>query len=249
MVSQRIMQSTTARSAMTLTADPASLTMWCTLMPSRNCCLSRPMAVWATTVASAALSAFQGRDACPPRPVYITCQDREARNCGMTTSLSDGWTIMAAWVPSNTPRLTMISLPVPFSSAGVPKTRTVSPSSSAWGASARAAPIAAAAIVLWPQPCPMPGSASISAQRPITRSPDPVEATNAVGRSATPFSTENRPPSPRTAMSAADVSCSSKASSGLALIRCDSSRTESRFCSNTRSMRSLMPVIGTSPFR
>ena len=39
--------------------------------------------------------------------------------------------LMAAWVPSKTPRLTMISLPVPFSSAGVPKTRTVKPSSSA----------------------------------------------------------------------------------------------------------------------
>ena len=66
----------------------------------------------------------------------------------------------------------MICLPLPRSSAGVPR-KTISPgSSSASAASAIAAPTPEAAIVLWPQPCPSPGSASYSARIPI-RGPSP----------------------------------------------------------------------------
>ena len=53
-------------------------------------------------------------------------------------------------------------------------------------AAAEPAPTAAAAIMLWPQAWPMPGSASYSAQIATCSGPLPARATNAVGRSQTP---------------------------------------------------------------
>ena len=74
----------------------------------------------------------------------------------------------------------MICLPLPRSSAGVPR-KTISPgSSSAIAASAMAAPTPEAAIVLWPQPWPRPGSASYSARIPI-RGPSPPTTAAAHG--------------------------------------------------------------------
>ena len=67
----------------------------------------------------------------------------------------------------------MNCLPLPRSSAGVPR-KTISPGrSSAMAASAIAAPTPEAAIVLCPQPWPSPGRASYSARIPI-RGPSPA---------------------------------------------------------------------------
>ena len=76
--------------------------------------------------------------------------------------------------------------PPPPSSAGVPSTVTVSPSSSATPARPVAAPTAAAAMMLCPQACPSPGSASYSAQIPMCSSPLPMLAVNAVDSSQAP---------------------------------------------------------------
>jgi hypothetical protein len=48
-----------------------------------------------------------------------------------------------------------------------------------------------AAMTLWPQAWPMPGSASYSAQTTTCRGPDPAVAWKAVGRSQIPGSTAN----------------------------------------------------------
>ena len=80
---------------------------------------------------------------------------------------SEGWNSSAASIPSNSPSSIITCLPDPRSSAGVPK-KTISPARSlATAASPSAAPTPDAAIVLWPQPCPRPGSASYSARIPI----------------------------------------------------------------------------------
>ena len=61
----------------------------------------------------------------------------------------------------------MIALPLPRSSAGVPRNTTSPAHASRTAASAMAAPTPEDAIVLWPQPWPRPGSASYSARTPI----------------------------------------------------------------------------------
>ena len=67
-------------------------------------------------------------------------------------------------------------------SAGVPKTVTRIPSSSAIAAVAIPAPRAAVAMMLWPQACPTSGRASYS-QQMTTRGPlDPAFASNDVSR-------------------------------------------------------------------
>ncbi len=137
-------------------------------------------------------------------------------------SIGPGWSITVAAMSSNAPALSSNTFPPPASSAGVPSSTTVSPRSSATSASASAVPTADAAMMLCPQACPMPGSASYSAQTPTTRSPLPNSARNAV----------SRPPGagviskPRSATSAcvlAQLRCSANASSGSAWIACDSS--------------------------
>ena len=78
-----------------------------------------------------------------------------------------------AAMSSNVPALSSNAFPPPASSAGVPISATVRPSSSATSANASAVPTADAAMMLWPQACPMPGSASYSAQMPTTSGPLP----------------------------------------------------------------------------
>ena len=63
---------------------------------------------------------------------------------------------------------------------------TVSPSSSATPARPVAAPMAAAAMMLWPQAWPSPGSASYSAQIPMCKFAGADAAVNAVGSSQAP---------------------------------------------------------------
>ena len=105
--------------------------------------------------------------------------------------MGQGWTIMAAWTSSKAPPSSMVTLPPPPSSAGVPSTRTVSPSSSATPARASPAPTAVAAMMLCPQAWPTPGRASYSAQTASTKGPEPHEALNAVGSPAVPVDTSN----------------------------------------------------------
>ena len=99
----------------------------------------------------------------------------------------------------------MNCLPLPRSSAGVPR-KTISPANSSRSAArAIAAPTPEAAIVLWPQPWPRPGSASYSASTP-TRGPSgplPAGQPAANGRREAPrrvldrVAVRGRPP-PRT---------------------------------------------------
>src|SRR5215207_3854188 len=84
-----------------------------------------------------------------------------------------GCSITVAAMSSNVPALSSNAFPPPASSAGVPSSATVSPSSSATSANASAVPTADAAMMLWPQACPMPGNASYSAQMPTTSGPLP----------------------------------------------------------------------------
>src|ERR671931_394342 len=116
---------------------------------------------------------------------------------------------MAAWTPRKAPRSSSTTLPPPPSSAGVPSTVTSRP---------RPAPAAMAAIRLWPQAWPTPGSASYSAQTTTRSGPWPVRAANAVGSPPTPRST--RSPAPSSAShSQAQARSSWKPSSGWAWMR------------------------------
>ncbi len=101
----------------------------------------------------------------------VTSESASERAAAM--SIGPGCSITAAATSSNTPASISRALPPPDSSAGVPMSATVSPRSSATSASASAVPTAEAAMMLCPQACPMPGSASYSAQMPITSGPDP----------------------------------------------------------------------------
>ena len=104
----------------------------------------------------------------------------------MSSSSGNGWTIIAACTPSKAPCSSSRTFPPPASSAGVPTSRTVSPTSSATSASARAAPTPAAQMTLCPHAWPIPGSASYSAQTATVSGPEPYSATTAVSRSPTP---------------------------------------------------------------
>src|SRR5581483_4089313 len=141
-----------------------------------------------------------------------------ARNGAASTSTSAGWTISAACTPANAPRSSSRILPPPLSSAGVPMTDTVSPTSSATRAAASPAPTALAAIRLWPQACPMRGRQSYSAQNARWSGPLPARATNAVGRPPSPRSTA-KPAAASASHSHVAARSSSKASSGLAWMR------------------------------
>src|SRR5215472_16043649 len=123
-------------------------------------------------------------------------------------------------MPSKAPRSSSRILPLalPTSSAGVPITVTVRPTSSATLAAATAAPTAEAAMILWPQAWPISGRQSYSAQMPMFRGPDPARARNAVGKLQTPFSTE-KPASVSDSHSQDEAFSSSKPSSGCAWIR------------------------------
>ncbi len=98
---------------------------------------------------------------------------------------------MAASTSLKTPALISLTLPPPPSSAGVPITwMRPAGSWSRTAASAAPAPAPEVAMMLWPQACPMPGSASYS-QRMAMVGPEPVSMVprKAVSTPPTPLST------------------------------------------------------------
>ena len=127
-----------------------------------------------------------------------------------------------AAMSSNTPASSIRALPPPASSAGVPSSTTVNPRSSATSASASAVPTADAAMMLCPQACPIPGSASYSAQIPTTSGPLPNSARNAVSKPPAP-DVIAKPRSATSAWVLAQLRCSANASSGSACSEWDSS--------------------------
>src|SRR5262245_2395699 len=140
-------------------------------------------------------------------------------------------------------------LPLPRSSAGQPR-KTISPgSSSAIDARAMAAPTPDAAIVLWPQPCPSPGSASYSARIPIRgRSPPrPPRRTarTAVARMPAGWVT-SKPWARSDSATHADAWTSSYAGSGFAWIRWDRSRISARAASTAAARRALASACGSA---
>src|SRR5690349_23656368 len=138
-----------------------------------------------------------------------------------------GCTIIAAWTPAKAPRSSSRIFPPPFSSAGVPTTVTVRPTSSAMRARARPAPTALAAITLCPHAWPISGRQSYSAHTATCSGPEPARARNAVGRSQMPRSTRKPPASSSSPIHAAARS-SSKPSSGVPWMRCESPTSASR---------------------
>ena len=77
-------------------------------------------------------------------------------------------------------------------------------------------------MMLCPQACPIPGSASYSAQMPITNGPLPNSARNAVSNPPG-AAVISKPDSATSACVFAQLLNSAKASSGSAWIACDSS--------------------------
>lgn len=130
-----------------------------------------------------------------------------------TVSSGAACTIIAAATSSKIPASIRSTLPPMSSSAGVPISFTVTPSSSATAARPSAAPTDAAPFTLCPQAWPMPGRASYSAQNAMTRSPVPYVASTAVGRPPAPRVTSKPASSMRSAIRAA-ARCSSRAVSG-----------------------------------
>ena len=152
-------------------------------------------------------------------------------------------------MPSNRPSSIMICLPLPRSSAGVPR-KTISPgSSSATAARAIAAPTPDAAIVLWPQPWPRPGSASYSARIPM-RGPSPPRPPGMHGpdgrREAARRVLDLEPVARRTSAIQVAAWCSSNAGSGLAWIRCDRSMISVRAASTAAATRDLRSAWGSA---
>ena len=147
--------------------------MPCAIWPGAICWRSSPIATCATVTASAALTPEVRRDGGVRLAAGVG--DRRPRTAPASArramSIGPGCSITAAATSSNTPASSSSTLPPPDSSAGVPISTTVSPSSSATSASASAVPTAEAAMMLCPQACPIPGSASYSAQIPITSGP------------------------------------------------------------------------------
>ena len=134
---------------------------------------------------------------------------------------SHGCIRSAASIPSNTPWRTIIALPLPFSSAGVPNTFNTPPIScfSITSFNTIPAPAADVPIRLCPQPCPISGRQSYS---PISATvfpgfPESKTASKDVGISAIPRLTTK----PWLSNSLQSASCdlySLNASSGFAKI-------------------------------
>ncbi len=150
---------------------------------------------------------------------------------------------MAAWVPSKSPCRRRSIFPPPLSSAGVPRSRTVIPSSAATGASPVKAASALAAMMLWPQACPIPGRASYSAQRVTTSSPVPISARTAVGKSPNPWVIRAPATFRSSSASHADALISWYPSSGFSCRRWLNPVKRSRIISISARIRSLMPTI------
>ena len=200
-------------------------------------------------MASRAFRPFHGSAAAwDCSPVKTTSTSSDASGWLSTWFRSHGWYRRAASTPANRPSSIMICLPLPRSSAGVPR-NTISPGrSSATAARAIAAPTPDAAIVLWPQPWPRPGSASYSARIPM-RGPSPRPpgsvARTAVARLPAGCWTSN-PCSRRTSATQVAAWCSSKAGSGLAWMRCERSMISSRAPSTAAATRALRSTCGSA---
>ena len=173
------------------------------------------MATWAMAMASPALTPSQGAaEAWAALPVKVTSKWDTARQVASSRSSGQGWTIMAAWTSSNTPCSSMVTLPPPPSSAGVPEHPHGDAELVGHPGQTRARPRPpTAAMMLCPQAWPTPGRASYSAQTATTIGPDPSSALKAVGRPATPVVTAN-PPSASASDVQAQARSSSKAVSG-----------------------------------
>ena len=161
------------RSGMMFAAVPPSWMIPWTRASGWSCWRHRPTELNSRIIASSAFLPFHGSEAAwACRPWNTTSTSSDASGWLSTWLRSQGWNSRAASIPSKRPSSIMMALPLPRSSAGVPR-NTISPgSSSAIEASAIAAPTPDAAIVLWPQPWPRPGRASYSARIPI-RGPAP----------------------------------------------------------------------------
>ena len=238
------------RSGMMFAAVPPSWMIPWTRQWVGSCWRQSPTETNRAIIASRALRPPTGSDAawdCEPRERDVTSSD--ASGSISTWLRSHGWYSSAASRPSNRPSRSMISLPLPRSSAGVPRNTTSPAQASRIAASAIAAPTPEAAIVLWPQPWPRPGSASYSARMPI-RGPSaprpPVSRPRtAVARLPAGCSTAYPwPATPRRTQAAARTS--SKAGSGLAWIRWDRSRISSRAASTAAAARALTSANGSA---
>jgi hypothetical protein len=141
------------RSGMMLAAVPPSWMIPWTRASGRSCWRHNPTDANRRIIASRAFLPFQGSAAAWAwRPLKTTSTSSDASGCDSTWFRSQGWNSSAASMPSNRPSSIMNCLPLPRSSAGVPR-NTISPgSSSAIAARPIAAPTPDAAIVLWPQP-------------------------------------------------------------------------------------------------
>jgi len=115
-----------------------------------------------------ALIPLSGVAECAERPLYSTRTPWAASPPRPMMFFVLGCIIRAKSTPSKAPRSTMKTLPPPPSSAGVPMTCTSPPVSSRTEASASPAPTLDAAMMLCPQACPSPLSASYSERKATT---------------------------------------------------------------------------------
>src|SRR5450759_1689390 len=205
-----------ARSGMMFAAEPPSRLMPWTRACCGTCWRQSPIP-WnsRTTASSAFLPSHGSLAACAALPTNVTSTSSLARSMQLTMSRSAGWKRSAASSPSKSPSSSMNCLPLPRSSAGVPRKTTSPANESRTAARAIAAPTPDAAIVLWPQPCPRP---------PVSRPRTAVASRPAGCSTAYPW------PAIAAATSAA-ARCSSKAGSGSAWIARESARISSRFAS------------------
>jgi hypothetical protein len=209
--------STTLCGGMMLVTSPPCATIALTRARLDSCWRNSPIATRDSVAASPALTPWWGATAaCDARPVKVARNRSTACELTPTADRSGpeaGCTISDRALSSHAPASRRSTFPPPCSSAGVPSSTTRSPSSSATAASPIAAPTPAAAIMLCPQACPIPGSASYSAHSVTVRSPSPATASTAVGRPDAPTVTA-KPAARRTSATRAAARCSWNAISG-----------------------------------
>ena len=158
------------RSGMMFAAVPPSRMIPWTRAVGRSCWRQSPTELNSRIIASSALRPFHGSDeACACRPWNTTSTSSDASGQLSTWLRSQGWYISAASRPSISPSSIMICLPLPRSSAGVPR-KTISPgSSSAIEASAIAAPDARGGHGVVAAAVPEPGQRVVLGEDPDPR--------------------------------------------------------------------------------
>ncbi len=166
----RIVYCISARPGMMLVAWPPSVTMPCIIWPGASCWRSSPIATCETVIRVGGVDTEVRRDGGVRLSAAVADRDlRQRQRAGAPRCPADpDAASRVAAMSSNVPALSSRR----FSAAGLLGRRPEqpprsAPSSSATSASASAVPTADAAMMLWPQACPMPGSASYSAQIPI----------------------------------------------------------------------------------